>query len=274
MPGPEQIFDTTTTGFYVTGKGRRLHDAHAHGRITWDQVLVKSSNIGMVMVCQNMTAKRMHAVVRAFGFGRTTNSGLPGEVSGIVNPLKKWNHYSVTSVPIGQEIAVTPLQLTTAFSALANGGYLVNPTILARASTDEDHAQGVAIYERTLSPAVASHTRRVLRRVVTEGTGHRANSDVYAVFGKTGTAQIADRVNGGYLENQYIASFVGGAPLNEPRVVVACIIHKPDVSLGYYGGTVAAPAVRRVIDQTLAYLGVLPKQDISPARSYARVGQD
>jgi len=253
---PNEIIDTTTTGVYVTAKGRRLRDVRGHGRVTWDDVLVMSSNIGMAIIGQRMEAQRLFTAVRAFGFGRKTGSGLPGEVSGIVNPLKQWNHYSVTSVPMGQEIAVTALQLTAAFCAIANDGYVISPTILVRQTDGPDSP--ARIYECVLSPKVAAHTREVLRRVVTEGTGRRANSALYTVFGKTGTAQIADHTHGGYLQDQYISSFIGGAPVDTPRLVVAAIIHRPDIALGHYGGTVAAPVVRRVIEQSLAYLGVVP----------------
>ena len=254
MARPDEIIDCTESGYYVSPKRRALRDAHAHGRITWDEVLVKSSNIGMAIVGQRMGIKPLHDAVRSFGFGSKTGSRLPGEVAGIVNPLRRWNHYSETSVPMGQEVAVTAIQLARAFCAIANSGYLVTPTILAPspASTDEP------IYERVLDPDAARYTRRVLRRVVTEGTGRKANSPRYEIFGKTGTAQVPDRQNGGYLDKQYVASFVAGAPVDHPRLVVVCAIHRPDPAQGYYGGTVAAPAVMGVIEQSLAYLGVPP----------------
>lgn len=255
---PQTRIDTTESGVFKTARGRLLHDVRGHGRITWDEVLVHSSNIGMAKVCQHMTSQRMHTAVRAFGFGKVTGSGLPGEVAGIVNPVDRWNYYSVTSVPMGQEIAVTPLQLVTAFSAIANGGYLMTPTVLLPGASGGNADPDTPILERVLDPAVADHTRLVLRRVVVEGTGHRAESRFYTIFGKTGTAQVADRTNGGYLQDQYVSSFLAGAPLERPRVVVICAIHRPDKSLGHHGGTVAAPAVRHVIEQTLAYLGLPP----------------
>jgi len=273
---PDEIIDCTTTGYYRTDKGRGLHDAHGHGKLTWDQVLIKSSNIGMAIVGQRMGTQRLYDAVRSFGFGSVTGCELPGEAPGIVTPLKRWNHYSVTSVPMGQEIAVTALQLVAAFSAIVNDGYRVRPTIFAQPQPQPqspDPHQATAIYERVLSPATAAHTRHVLRRVVTRGTGHRANSTLYTVFGKTGTAQVADPKNGGYLEDQYVSSFLGAAPLNDPRVTVVCIIRQPDKSIGYYGGTVAAPAVRRVIEQTLLYLGVHPDPS-PPERWHARLDQE
>ena len=104
---PNEIIDCGQKGYYVTPKGRTLHDAHPHGELTWDQVLVKSSNIGMAIVGQRMGVKHLYDTVRSFGFGQVTGSQLPGEAKGIVNPLRRWNHYSETSVPMGQEVAVT-----------------------------------------------------------------------------------------------------------------------------------------------------------------------
>ncbi|MEE9212128.1 MAG: penicillin-binding protein 2 [Phycisphaeraceae bacterium] len=258
---PLEVIDSN-----LSPPGRRLHDTRDHGPITVEQGLIKSSNRLMAQLGLRMGSDRLHAAVRGFGFGTPTGSGLPGEVAGIVHRLSKWTKYSMTSVPIGQEIAVTPLQMTRAFSVFANGGLLVTPTI----RMPDEHATEATpppIYRRVISAATADHTRHVLRRVVTEGTGHRANSRLYAIFGKTGTAQVAQ--NGRYVEGQYVASFIGGAPFDDPQIVVGCTIHRPDPSVGYYGGLVAGPVVRAVIEQSLIYMGVTPQQndqDISPVR--------
>ena len=239
-------------GFYVSPGGRRLRDAYGYGLLTWEYVLVKSSNIGMAIVGLRMGAKRMYAAVRRFGFGTSTGSGLPGEIGGLVNPVDQWTHYSVTSVPMGQEIAVTPLQLARGFCVFANGGLLVTPTIRRVAPSE----RGEGVYERVLSTATADLTRRVLRRVVTDGTGRKVKDAAYTIFGKTGTAQVPGP--GGYLPDQYTAVFVCGAPTDAPRIVVACIIQRPDKSKGHFGGVVAAPAAMRVVEQTLTYMGVPP----------------
>lgn len=245
---PTEKIDCTTSGFYVTSGRRRLRDAHGHGTITWDQVLIQSSNIGMAIVAQRMGAAKLHAAVTAFGFGQPTGSALPGESRGIVNPLRQWNHYSVTSVPMGQEIAVTPLQMVRAFAAFANSGLIPTPSILAA-------YQDRPIYQQAIDPDTADRTRQVLARVVAEGTGRKARSDKYRIWGKTGTAQVPDRVNGGYIDNAYTASFVCGAPLRRPQIVVIVVVHRPDKSIGHYGGTVAAPAAKLIVEQTLEYLG-------------------
>jgi len=143
----------------------------------------------MAIVGQRMGAAKMHETLGRFGFGRTTGADIPGESAGIVNPLRQWNHYSVTSIPMGQEIAVTPLQMARAFSVFANGGVMPVPAIQAD-QTD------TPVFFRVLDETTADHTRRVLRRVVTEGTGRRVNQGRYRIWGKTGTAQVPDRVNG------------------------------------------------------------------------------
>lgn len=252
---PDEIIDTTTTGVHRTSKGRVLHDARPHGRITWDQVLIYSSNIGMSIVAERVGAKNLHEAVTRFGFGKPTGSGLPGEVGGVVHPLKKWTHYSVTSVPMGQEVSVTPLQMVRAFCAIANGGVLLTPTVTP---VDGPGSRPTPPGVRVLEKRIADYTRSVLRRQITEGGGRKADSKLYDLFGKTGTAQLPNLKQGGYYPDQYVSSFIAGAPADAPRLVVGCFIHKPDKSIGHYGGTVSAPAVMRVIEQSLMYLGVPP----------------
>ncbi len=243
-------------GLYVSPRGRRLRDAHGYDRLTWEEALVKSSNIVMAIVAQRMGEKRVYEAVRSFGFGSRTGSELPGEVAGLVHPLNRWTHYSITSVPMGQEVGVTPLQLTTAFCAFGNDGLLITPSILLPQQPDEERPRP-RIVRRVLSPSAAELTRRTMRKVVTDGTGRNAKSDLYTIFGKTGTAQVAGK-RGGYLPGQYIGSFVGGAPTEHPRIIVGCFIHQPDAGRAYYGGIIAAPVVRNVIERSLLHMGVPP----------------
>lgn len=250
---PNEKIDTTTTGVHRTSKGRRLRDAKPHGVITWDEVLIYSSNIGMAIVAERVGAEKLHEAMVRFGFGKPTGSGLPGEVGGVVHPLKKWTHYSVTSVPMGQEVSVTPLQMVRAFSAIANGGVLLTPTVTpVLGPGSELTPPGV----RVLDKNVADYTRSVLRRQVTEGGGQKANSKLYDLFGKSGTAQLPNFKQGGYYQDRYVSSYIGGAPLDSPRLVVGCFIQQPDKSVGHYGGIVSGPAVMRVMEQSLMYLGV------------------
>ena len=288
--GPGEVFDTGDTGVWRSSKGRRLRDTTGHGPLTWEEVLIESSNIGMAMAAQRTSDQRLRDAVLAFGFGEATGSHLPGEVAGLVTPPERWNHYSQTSVPMGQEIAVTPLQMVRGFAAIANDGLLPTPTIRAvggpqpaedsqRRKYFQDEftssggvSPGVAphrvtdpapVLTRVVRPDVARLTREVLHRVVDEGTGRKAKSDRYQIFGKTGTAQLPDAVRGGYHQDRYVSSFIAGAPVDHPRIVVGMFIHDPDKSIGHYGGLVAAPAVKEVIEETLQYLGV-PEKAVDP----------
>jgi len=250
---PNEMIDTTTTGVHRTSKGRRLRDARPHGVVTWDEVLIYSSNIGMAIVAERVGAQKLHEAMVRFGFGKPTGSGLPGEVGGVVHPLKKWTHYSVTSVPMGQEVSVTALQMVRAFSAIANGGVLLTPTVTpVLGPGSELTPPGV----RVLDQRVADYTRAVLRRQVLEGGGQKANSKLYDLFGKSGTSQLPNFKEGGYYQDRYVSSYIGGAPMESPRLVVGCFIHQPDKSIGHYGGTVSGPAVMQVMEQSLMYLGV------------------
>jgi len=239
--------------------GRALRDTHDHGSISWSQVLIKSSNKGMAIIGQRMGSTKLFKALKSYDFGESTHCGIPGESRGLVNPLNKWNpRFSVSSVPMGQEIAVTPLQLTRAFCVFANGGYLVTPTLRAKAPRDPADPRSATVVQRVLSPRTTEITKDVMRKVVTEGTGRKADSKQYAIFGKTGTAQVARKDGRGYEVGAYNGAFVAGAPVDNPRLVIACVIHKPDMRKGYYGGIVAAPAVMRTFEQTLNYMGVPP----------------
>ncbi len=246
------------SGAWRTGFSRTLHDAHGHGLLTWAEVLIKSSNIGMGKVAMRARHAWLREKMLQFGFGSPTGSSLPGEVGGIVTSRRDWSNYTQTSVPMGQEIAVTPLQMTSAFATISNGGLVLPPTILSQ--RDAVDAYMHVSYPRVISERTSLITRQVLRRVVTEGTARtRVGESPYEIFGKTGTAQVPDRVRGGYKERGYVGSFVGGAPVIQPRIVVGCFIHEPNPDKGYYGGVVAAPVVREVIEQTMAYLGAEPE---------------
>ena len=245
-------------GIYRVGR-RVLRDAHAYGVLDLKDVLVHSSNIGIAQVAARLGDRDLYQAVRAFGFGQRTGIALPGEASGILNPVGRWSSYSQASIAMGQEVAVTPLQLAVGFATLANGGYRVRPRIaLGLASPD-----GLRIVrrfpapprERVLSREVAEWMgQAVLREVVTRGTGRRARGIAYAVAGKTGTAQVAAPNGGGYIPDAYVGTFVGFAPAGAPRVVVAISVGEPKGV--HYGGRVAAPAVAKVIERSLSYYGV------------------
>lgn len=263
---PDEMIDCSEEGWWKPERGPVLRDSSPHGTVSWDQVLIVSSNIGMAIVAERMGKKELHHILASYGFGKPTESKLPGEVGGLLRPVGKWSWTDLTRMPMGHGFAVTPLQVTRAFCALANDGVLINPTIEA-AEDQTDNDRRTNITARVLSPRVAQHTREVLGLVVTEGTGRKARSDLYDLFGKTGTAELPDPVNGGYYDDQYISSFIAGAPIDRPRLVVGCFIHKPDKSIAHYGGTVSGPAVKRVMERSLTYLGV-------PTKNIAVEGSD
>lgn len=248
----DEMIDCESQGWWRTDFGRTLRDSHGHGRITWRWVLAYSSNIGMGKVAMRIDHKQLHDDVARFGFGKTTGSKLPGEIPGLLRPADKWTDYSQTSIPMGQEIAVTALQITRAFAAFANDGLLVEPTIFMP-QTQAEHDASLMTH-RILKPTTARTVRKTLELTVNEGTGRRAKSKRTSIFGKTGTAQLPDFENGGYHQDRYVASFVGGAPADRPRLVVGCFIQDPDRSVGHYGGIVSAPVVKAVIERSLDYL--------------------
>ncbi len=261
---PDEMIDCTEKGWWKPARGPVLRDASPHGIISWDDVLKYSSNIGMAVVAERMGKSMLHEVVSSYGFGQTSGSDLPGEVAGLLRPAEKWSYADLTRIPMGQGVAVTALQIMRAFCSLGNDGVLINPTIEARDRQTADERR-TNITARVLSPRVAQHTRQVLGRVITEGTGRRARSELYDLFGKTGTAQLPDFELGGYHQDKYIASFVAGAPLESPRLVVGVFIHDPDKRIGHYGGTVAGPPVKRVMERSLQYLGVPVKGETTGA---------
>jgi cell division protein FtsI (penicillin-binding protein 3) len=262
--------------FAVNGPTRRfgartIHDTHAYGTLPLHKVISKSSNIGMGLLGARCRNERLCEFVRRFGFGEPTGIRLPGEHSGLVQDLSRWTSYSTQSVPIGQEVAITPIQIATAFSVFCNDGILYRPRIVrgvisAAGETVEDASRPIAV-RRVLAPEVAREfRRRALVEVVTDGTGKRAQIADYQVFGKTGTAQVARRDGGGYIAGAFVSSFVGGAPAESPRVVVLVSLYRPSRD-SYYGGTVAAPTAAAIIADTLAYMRLPPDASRAQKRS-------
>jgi len=251
-------------GEYRMG-ARVLHDHHPFGELSLTDVLVKSSNIGMAKIGEKLTNAELYRAVIAFGFGRKTGSELPGELDGIVRPREKWDGYSTGSIPMGQEIAVTPLQLITAHAALANGGRLMNPRLVTRyvdelSEFDEHNLPGEStapIVSQTVLPEVAQWVvRGPMTDVVSRGTGKKAQLEGYTVFGKTGTAQKPDPETGEYSSKLHVSSFVAGAPAYDPRAIVLVVADEPSVGHNHYGGSVAAPAAADILLKTLAHLHV------------------
>ena len=252
-------------GLYKMGR-RLLHDHHRYGTLSLTDVLVKSSNIGMAKVGERLTNERLFEAATLFGFGRKTGIELPGELPGILRPLKDWTSYSTGSIPMGHELATTPLQLISAHAALANGGLLLRPRIILPQTADSTSAVR-QISETTVHPDVARWLVEVpMHEVVTRGTGKRARIPGYNVFGKTGTAQCISPA-GGYVHGKYISSFVCGAPVEDPRLLVLVVVNQSSVGGETFGGKVAAPAAANILKQSLVYLRISPDEHLLKAAS-------
>jgi cell division protein FtsI/penicillin-binding protein 2 len=248
----KEVLPTPTHGPYKTPFGRSIRDAHYYGPSTWEKVLIKSMNSGMAIVSQRMSHTQLQDAVARFGFGEPTHIGLGGETRGIVTSPSKWSDYTQTSVSMGHEIAVTPLQMVQGFCAFARDGTV--PQLQLKLATNED----VMFVREAITPEIAALTRQTMGKVMTEGTGRKVQSKQYALFGKSGTAQLPRADGKGYFEDRYIASFIAGAPIDSPKLIVLCVIDDPDKTIGHYGGTVAGPVVRDVMERTLSYLKVPP----------------
>jgi cell division protein FtsI/penicillin-binding protein 2 len=248
---------------------RVVSDLHYVGDLSsWD-VLVKSSNIGMSMLARRMGNAKLHDSLELFGFGQRTGLELPGENAGRLNPLAKWNRFSTESVAQGYEMMVTPLQLARAFCVYANGGRLVQPRLMKGildANGNVVAREPVTKLEmcpQVIDPGTSGLVRRILADVVIRGTAQGKGSKYWNIFGKTGTAHIS-RGRHGYDPNSFNSSFVGGAPMEDPKIVVAMLLHEADRRLGHYGGTVSAPSAVRVLERTLGYLQVPQSRPLSP----------
>lgn len=255
---PNERIDTTTSGVWVMPNGRRLRDVRGKGVITWHEILKYSSNIGMAKAAVRTDIEDIYNIMRSFGFGKPTGIDLPGEVGGLLtmHEHKGAQSYSHGSWPMGQEIGVTGIQMVRAMSVIANGGVMVDPHIEAWRPADD--GASLTSPQRVISERTAEATLYAMRDAVLTGTGKKANSPYYDFWGKTGTAQLPNPELGNYFQDRYLSSFLGGAPLENPKLVVGCFIKDPDRSIGHYGGIVAAPAVRNVTERALIYLGVPP----------------
>jgi cell division protein FtsI/penicillin-binding protein 2 len=236
--------------------GVLIRDHHPFGLLSVRQVLSKSSNVGTIKLSLLLGNQRLYDALRAFGFGERTGVDLPGESPGIVRPLDSWSALSKAYVSFGQEVSVTPLQLTRAMASVANGGRLRRPHVVARVTgpDGEEEVGGALEQGQALPPGVAEQVAELLAGVVAGGTGRQAAVPGYAVAGKTGTAQKV--IGGRYSHRAFVASFVGFAPVREPRLVGLVALDEPWPL--YHGGQVAAPVFGAVARQVLLYWGVPP----------------
>lgn len=253
-------------GIFFYG-GKRLRDTHPHGTLTVEQIIQKSSNIGAAKIALQMGPQRLAHYINAFGFGQRTEIGLPAETAGIVHPVSRWSKLSITRIPIGQEIAITPIQLIRAASALANGGEMMQPHLIRRIVTSD----GVVIAQvyprlvhRPILPRAAAQMNEMLKLVASEeGTARKAMLKDWRVAGKTGTSQKYQ--DGQPSHTKYVASFVGYLPADRPQLCILVVLDEPKG--GYYGGDVAAPVFRRIAERAAAYLSIpadMPSQAAQP----------
>jgi cell division protein FtsI (penicillin-binding protein 3)/stage V sporulation protein D (sporulation-specific penicillin-binding protein) len=233
---------------------RVIHDAEARGteRMSVRQIIEHSSNIGTVTIAEKLGRSRLAAWVNRYGFGKPTGIDFPGESAGFALPLHQWSGSTIGTVPIGHGIAVTPLQMARAYSAIANGGMLVQPHLIEKIDGRAvHHGRGHRVVSRTVSAQMMS----MLRSVVLEGTGTEAAIPGYTVAGKTGTAAKIDP-DGRYSTSRYVASFVGMVPATKPRLVIMVMVDEPHASI--WGGTVAAPAFQQIARFDVQHLAIPP----------------
>lgn len=231
-----------------------LKDVHPYGWLTFEEVISQSSNIGTSKIAQKIGGEDLCRYARLFGFGQPTGVGLSGEVGGVLKPYSSWSKLSIGAVPIGQEVCVTALQLCAAVSVIANGGVYMQPYGILEIV---DH-RGEVIktfspkpLRRVISSETAAAMRNILSLVVEKGTGRMAQSKIYRLAGKTGTAQKVDP-SGTYSHTSFIASFIGFAPADDPRIAIVVVADEPRPY--YYGGVVSAPAFKNIAEDVLQYL--------------------
>ena len=259
---PETLFDVSRGGITVGGK--TIRDVHKYGVLTFKEVIQKSSNVGSIMIGMKLGKENIYKYAKLLGIGEKTGIDLPGEVSGWIRPSERWSGTSLGAIPIGQEVAVTPLQMLRAYSAIANGGFLVRPHVVSDVISPD--GQVLASFRnkdrtRIISAKTAETFKDILKSVVGEGgTGKSASVRGNEVAGKTGTAQIINPVTKRYSKEKYVSSFVGFVPADNPRLAIIVVIFEPKGQI--YGGVVAAPVFKDIAEQALSYLDI-PRDDSS-----------
>jgi cell division protein FtsI (penicillin-binding protein 3) len=243
-------------------RGGAMHDHHPYGELTYREVLIHSSNIGSAKVAMRLGADRLYVGLKRFGFGERTGIELNGESPGVLTPVSRWSGRSIASVAIGQEVMVTPLQLATAASAVANGGWLMRPHLVKEVrGPDGTRATEPKRVRRVVTAATAAALREALTGVAgPDGTAPEAAIPGFQVAGKTGTAQKAAEGRRGYARGKYVASFLGMVPADDPRLVILVVVDEPE-GHAYYGGLVAAPVFKAIAEPVLAYLGLHPETE-------------
>jgi cell division protein FtsI/penicillin-binding protein 2 len=268
---PNSRFDVSRGG--IEAGGKTIRDVHKYGVLSFQEVIQKSSNVGSIMVGMKLGKERIYQYAKLLGFGEKTGIDLPGEVSGWMVPPQKWSGTSIGAIPIGQEVAVTPLQVLRAYAAIANGGFLVRPHVVSEViSPDGQTLLSFRDMEkkRVLSARTAEIFKDILKSVVEEGgTGQSASVNGNEVAGKTGTAQMINPLTKRYSKEKFVSSFVGFVPADDPKLAIIVVVYEPKGQI--YGGVVAAPVFRDIADKALSYLDI-PREDV-PQRNALLVMQ-
>jgi cell division protein FtsI (penicillin-binding protein 3) len=261
LTNPSELIDCQMGSILVAG--RLIHDHKPFGILSVRDVLAQSSDVGTIKIALRLGATRLYGKIRDFGFGQLTGVELPGENRGLLRPPENWSANSIGSIAIGQEVSVTPIQIISAISAIANGGTLYRPRIVSdiQGGTLAAMQSGEGSVQVTDGKTAAT-LREMMESVILEGTGKPARLDGYTAAGKSGTAQKIDPATGHYSPNQYVASFVGFAPVNNPVITILVVLDSP-VGL-HYGGDVGGPVFKRIAEQVLAYLNVRHDVTVAP----------
>lgn len=264
LTNPDEVIDCENGATYVAG--HKIHDHKRFGLMTVSNILAQSSDVGAIKIAERLGASKFYDYIRAFGFGAVTGVDLPGEGRGQLHPLANWSPISIGAVSMGQEVGVTPIQLITAVSAIANGGTLYKPHIVAEVRKGETVLAREGLLaagepRRVIQPETAATLRGLMEGVILNGTGKLARLDGWTAAGKTGSAQKIDPNTGRYSPTQLIASFTGFAPINNPAVAILVSLDSP-VGL-HEGGMVAAPVFKRIAEQVLPYLDVTPNVPVN-----------
>ena len=256
---PSDVIDCQMGGIVLAG--HTIHDHERFGDLTVGQILAYSSDVGAIKLALRLGETRFYDAMRKFGVGAKTGVGLPGEERGLLMPPDRWSGISIGEMAMGQGVSVTPLQLVDAYSAIANGGALIQPQIVQKVFRGNAEVPVPPPLRRTIvSQKTAATMRQMLEGVVLTGTGKAAQLDGYSTAGKTGTAQKVD-ANGRYSKQHYVASFIGFAPVSHPALTILVAIDSPVG--GIYGAEVSAPAWKQIAQQALSYLNVPRDQPLT-----------
>jgi cell division protein FtsI (penicillin-binding protein 3)/stage V sporulation protein D (sporulation-specific penicillin-binding protein) len=256
--------------------GRPLHDHKAYSDLSVQDILVKSSNIGAAKLALSIGEQKFYEYIRRFGFGDRTGVELPGEIPGVIRPPQTWSKISITRIPMGHEVGVTPLQMTIAMATIANGGKLITPRIVKSITTEDGKTITTfspTVLRQVISPETAAQVGNALRGVVSDrGTAAAAAVPGFTISGKTGTAQKVDP-KGGYEQGKYVVSFSGYLPSDHPEFVGLVVLDDaktatPELN---YGGLVAGPIFARIAEKAARYLDLQPHEDLGKTSGNGRV---